>query len=72
MNPELSDPAMAQLPQTVPECHACTARLMDRVKLLGDSRHKGHTRARLAENEVDRLVDCEPDAVCAIAVEKSC
>ena len=26
--------------------------------------HKGHTRALLDENEVDRLVDCKPDAVC--------
>ena len=26
--------------------------------------HKGHTRALLDEDEVDRLVDCKPDAVC--------
>lgn len=26
--------------------------------------HKGHTCAMLDENEVDRLVDCKPDAVC--------
>jgi transposase len=26
--------------------------------------HKGHTRAMLDESEVDRLVDCKPDAVC--------
>ena len=26
--------------------------------------HKGHTRALLDEREVDRLVDCKPDAVC--------
>ena len=26
--------------------------------------HKGHTRAVLDESEVDRLVDCKPEAVC--------
>ena len=26
--------------------------------------HKGHIRAMLDESEVDRLVDCKPDAVC--------
>ena len=100
MNGELPNAAIAQLPQTVPECHAVIALLMERVKLLEErvnldsnnsskppssngpgqlSRvqrraserkrgaqpgHKGHTRALLAESEVDRLVDCKPDAVC--------
>lgn len=27
--------------------------------------HKGHSRAMLDEGEVDRLVDCKPEAVCA-------
>lgn len=92
--------AIAQLPQTVPECHAVIAQLLERVKLLEervnlDSNnsskppssngpghmnraqrrasdrkrgaqpgHKGHTRAMLDEREVDRLVDCMPQAVC--------
>lgn len=91
---------MAQLPQTVPECHAVITQLIERVKLLEervslDSNnsskppssngpgqmnraqrraserrrgaqpgHKGHTRALLDEREVDRLVDCKPEAVC--------
>ena len=91
---------MAQLPQTVPECHAVIAQLLERVKLLeervnldsnnsskppssnGPGRmsraqprasdrkrgaqpgHKGHTRAMLDEGEVDRVVDCRPQAVC--------
>ena len=91
---------MLQMPQTVPECHAVIAQLVERVKLLQervnlDSNnsskppssngpgqmnraqrrtserkrgaqpgHKGHTRTLLDENEVDRLVDCKPDAVC--------
>jgi transposase len=91
---------MAQLPQTVPECHAVIALLMERVKLLEErvnldsnnsSRppssngpgkmnraqrrasqrqrgaqpgHKGHTRAMLDESEVDRVVDCKPEALC--------
>ena len=91
---------MVQMPQTVPECHAVIAQLVERVKLLQervnlDSNnsskppssngpgqmnraqrrtserkrgaqpgHKGHTRAMLDESEVDRLVDCKPDAVC--------
>ena len=92
--------AIAQLPQTVAECHAVIALLMERVKLLEervnlDSNnsskppssngpgqmnrvqrraserkrgaqpgHKGHSRAMLDESEVDRLVDCKPEAVC--------
>lgn len=92
--------AAAQLPQTVPECHAVIALLIERVKLLEervnlDSNnsskppssngpgtlnraqrrasqrkrgaqpgHKGHSRAMLDETEVDRLVDCKPEAVC--------
>ena len=92
--------AVAQLPQTVPECHAVIAQLLERVKLLEervnlDSNnsskppssngpgklnraqrrasvrrrgaqpgHKGHSRALLDEAQVDRLVDCKPDAVC--------
>ena len=92
--------AIAQLPQTVAECHAVIAQLLERVKLLEervnlDSNnsskppssngpghmnraqrrasdrkrgaqpgHKGHTRAMLDEREVDRLVDCMPQAVC--------
>ena len=91
---------MVQMPQTVPECHAVIAQLVERVKLLQERvnldsnnsskppssngpgqmnraqrrtserkrgaqpRHKGHTRTLLDENEVDRLVDCKPDAVC--------
>jgi transposase len=91
---------MAQLPQTVPECHAVIAQLLQRVKVLeervnldsnnsskppssngpgGMNRaqrrasdrkrgaqpgHKGHTRAMLDEGEVDRVVDCKPQAVC--------
>jgi transposase len=91
---------MAQLPQTVPECHAVIVLLLERVKVLEervnlDSNnsskppssngpgqmnraqrraserkrgaqpgHKGHTRAMLDENQVDRLVDCKPEAVC--------
>ena len=91
---------MVQLPQTVAQCHAVIALLMERVKLLEervnlDSNnsskppssngpgqmnraqrraserkrgaqpgHKGHARAMLDENEVDRLVDCKPAAVC--------
>ncbi len=91
---------MAQLPQTVPECHAVIAQLLERVKLLeervnldsnnsskppstnGPGRmnraqrrasnrkrgaqpgHKGHSRAMLDEGEVDRVVDCKPEAVC--------
>ena len=91
---------MLQMPQTVPECHAVIAQLVERVKLLQervnlDSNnsskppssngpgqmnraqrrtserkrgaqpgHKGHTRTLLDENEVDRLVDCKPAAVC--------
>ena len=98
--PESQDAAMAQLPQTVAECHAVIALLLERVKVLEErvnldsnnsskppssngpgqmSRaqrraserkrgaqpgHKGHTRALLDESEVDRLVDCKPDAVC--------
>ena len=31
---ELADLAAAQLPQTVPECHAVIAQLLERVKLL--------------------------------------
>ena len=94
------DLAVAQLPQTVPECHAVITQLIERVKLLeervnldsnnsskppssnGPGRpnraqrraserkrgaqpgHQGHTRAMLDENEVDRLVDCKPEAVC--------
>jgi transposase len=90
----------AQLPQTVPECHAVIQRLLERVKLLeervsldsnnsskppssdgpgklnraqrrGSGRkrgaqagHKGHSRALLDEGDVDRLVDCKPQAVC--------
>ena len=97
---ESPDLAMMPMPQTVPECHAVIAQLIERVKLLqervnldsnnsskppssngpgqmnraqrrGSERkrgtqpgHKGHTRALLDENEVDRLVDCKPDAVC--------
>ena len=34
LNPESPNAAMAQLPQTVPECHAVIALLMERVKLL--------------------------------------
>lgn len=92
--------AAAQLPQTVPECHAVIALLIERVKLLEervnlDSNnsskppssngpgtlnraqrrvsqrkrgaqpgHKGHSRTMLDETEVDRLVDCKPEAVC--------
>ena len=92
--------AMAQLPQTVPECHTVITQLLERVKLLeervnldsnnsskppssngpgklnrelrrtsGRRRgaqpgHKGHSRAMLDEAQVDRLVDCKPDAVC--------
>jgi transposase len=92
--------AAAQLPQTVPECHAVIAQLLERVKLLEerislDSNnsskppssngpgspnraqrrasqrkrgaqpgHKGHSRAMLDEGEVDRLVDCKPQAQC--------
>jgi transposase len=92
--------AVAQLPQTVPQCHAVIALLIERVKVLEervnlDSNnsskppssngpgklnraqrrasdrkrgaqpgHKGHSRATLDEAEVDRLVDCKPDAVC--------
>jgi len=91
---------MAQLPQTVPECHAVIVQLLERVKLLeervnldsnnsskppssnGPGRmnraqrrasdrkrgaqpgHKGHARAMLDEDEVDRVVDCKPQAVC--------
>jgi transposase len=91
---------MAQLPQTVPECHAVIVLLIERVKLLEervnlDSNnsskppssngpgkpnrthrrasarkrgaqpgHPGHRRAMLDEAEVDRLVDCKPEAVC--------
>ena len=91
---------VAQLPQTVPECHAVIALLIERVKLLEerinlDSNnsskppssngpgtpnraqrrasdrkrgaqpgHKGHSGAMLDESEVDRLVDCKPEAVC--------
>ena len=94
------DLAVAQLPQTVPECHAVITQLIERVKLLeervnldsnnsskppssnGPGRpnraqrraserkrgaqpgHQGHSRAMLDENEVDRLVDCKPEAVC--------
>lgn len=94
------DLAAAQLPQTVPECHAVIAQLLERVKLLEerislDSNnsskppssngpgspnraqrrasqrkrgaqpgHKGHSRAMLDEGEVDRLVDCKPQAQC--------
>lgn len=94
------DAALAQLPQTVPECHAVIALLMERVKLLEervnlDSNnsskppssngpgklnrsqrrasqrkrgaqpgHKGHTRAMLDESDVDRVVDCTPEATC--------
>lgn len=90
----------AQLPQTVPECHAVIALLIERVKLLeerinldsnnsskppssngpgkpnraqrraGDRKrgaqpgHKGHSRAMLDATEVDRFVDCKPEAVC--------
>ena len=32
--PKLPDAAMAQLPQTVAECHAVIALLMERVKVL--------------------------------------
>ena len=95
-----ADAGLAQLPQTVPECHAVIALLIERVKLLEervnlDSNnsskppssngpgklnrvqrrasdrkrgaqpgHKGHSRAMLDESEVDRLVDCKPEAVC--------
>ena len=91
---------MAQLPQTVAECHAVIAQLLQRLKVLeervnldsnnsskppssnGPGRtnragrraserkrgaqpgHKGHTRAMLDESEVDRVVDCRPQAVC--------
>jgi transposase len=91
---------LTQLPQTVAECHAVIAVLIERVKLLEervnlDSNnsskppssngpgtlnraqrrasdrkrgaqpgHKGHSRAMLDEAEVDRLVDCKPEAVC--------
>jgi transposase len=91
---------MAQLPQTVAECHAVIAQLLQRVKLLEERvnldssnsskppssdgpgkgnraqrrasarkrgaqpGHKGHTRAMVDEAEVDRLVDCKPEAVC--------
>ena len=97
---ESPDLAAAQLPQTVPECHAVIAQLLERVKLLEerislDSNnsskppssngpgspnraqrrasqrkrgaqpgHKGHSRAMLDEGEVDRLVDCKPQAQC--------
>lgn len=97
---ESPDLAAAQLPQTVPECHAVIAQLVERVKLLEervnlDSNnsskppssngpgklnraqrraserkrgaqpgHKGHSRAMLDEDQVDRLVDCKPEAVC--------
>ncbi|MDN5782558.1 MAG: IS66 family transposase [Luteimonas sp.] len=90
----------ALLPQTVPECHAVIALLIERVKVLEervslDSNnsskppssngpgkanraqrrasnrkrgaqpgHKGHSRALLDEAEVDRLVECKPQAVC--------
>jgi len=92
---------MAQLPQTVAECHAVIAQLLERVKLLeervnldsnnsskppssnGPSSmnraqrrasvrkrgaqpgHKGHARAMLDESDVDQLVDCKPEPVCA-------
>ena len=92
--------AVAQLPQTVAECHAVIGQLLERVKLLeervkldsnnsskppssngpgklnraqrrasGRRRgaqpgHEGHSRAMLDEAQVDRLVDCKPDAVC--------
>jgi transposase len=92
--------AAAPLPQTVAECHAVIAQLMQRVRVLeeqvhlnssnsskppssdGPGRgnraarrasgrkrgaqpgHKGHTRATLDEAEVDRIVDCKPQAVC--------
>lgn len=91
---------VAQLPQTVPECHAVIAMLVERVKVLEERinldssnsskppssngpgklnraqrrtsdrkrgaqpGHKGHSRAMLDETEVDRLVDCKPEAVC--------
>ena len=97
---ESPDLAAAQLPQTVPECHAVIAQLLERGKLLEerislDSNnsskppssngpgspnraqrrasqrkrgaqpgHKGHSRAMLDEGEVDRLVDCKPQAQC--------
>jgi transposase len=90
----------AQLPQTVPECHAVITQLMERVRLLEervnlDSNnsskppssngpghqnraqrrastrkrgaqpgHEGHSRALFDESEVDRLVDCKPQARC--------
>jgi len=92
--------AAAQLPRTVPECHAVIAQLMERVKLLEerinlDSNnsskppssngpgsanraqrrasqrkrgaqpgHKGHSRTMLDASQVDRLVDCKPQAFC--------
>jgi len=95
-----ADAGLAQLPQTVPECHAVIALLIERVKLLEErvkldssnsskppssdgpgklnraqrrasSRkrgaqpgHKGHSRAILDVTEVDRVVDCRPEAVC--------
>jgi len=91
---------MAQLPQTVAECHAVITQLLERVKALeervnldsnnsskppssnGPGRmnraqrrasdrkrgaqpgHKGHSRAMLDESELDRVVDCKPQAVC--------
>ena len=96
-SPEL---AAAQLPQTLPECHAVIAQLVERVKLLEERisldssnsskppssngpdsanraqrrasqrkrgaqpGHKGHSRALLDDSEVDRLVDCKPQAFC--------
>jgi transposase len=97
---ESPDLAAAQLPQTVPECHAVIAQLLERVKLLEERisldssnsskppssngpgsmnraqrrasqrkrgaqpGHKGHSRAMLDEGDVDRLVDCKPQAQC--------
>jgi transposase len=31
--------------------------------------HKGHTRAMLDESEVDSVVDCKPEAVCACGAQ---
>jgi len=99
--------AIAQLPQTVQECHVVITRqaqqlaelthkvlvLEERINLDSNNSskppssdgpghlnraqrrasgrkrgaqpgHKGHSRAMLDEGQVDRLVDCRPEAVC--------
>jgi transposase len=92
--------AEAPLPQTVAECHAVIAQLVERVRWLEERvtldssnsskppssngpgqpkqaprrasqrkrgaqpGHKGHSRVMLDECEVDRVVDCKPQALC--------